>query len=262
MKLKTIEHDGKTFAEVIDGKPVYEIEGKDTPFDAEHAQKKIATLNFEAQGHREQKEKLEKALKGFEGIEDPEAALKAIETLKNIDDSKLIDAKKVEEIKAAAIRATEEKMEAALKAKDAEIAQTQTERDTLKSSLDKELIGGNFARSKWIDEKIAIPADLLQARFGQNFKVEEGKLVAYDTDGKPIYSSAKPGEIATFDEAIEHLVHNYPQRDNILKGRQHNGHNSGNNGNPGDKTMSRADFEKLDHSARTQKMSEGYTLYD
>ncbi len=37
------------------------------------------------------------------------------------------------------------------------------------------MIGGSFAGSKYIaDKDPEIPADLLQARFGQAFKVEEG----------------------------------------------------------------------------------------
>jgi hypothetical protein len=79
------------------------------------------------------------------------------------------------------------------------------------------MIGGSFSGSKFITDKIAIPADMLQARFGQSFKVEEGKVVAYDGTGNKIYSRSKPGELASFDEALEFLVEQYPQKDHILK---------------------------------------------
>jgi hypothetical protein len=48
------------------------------------------------------------------------------------------------------------------------------------------MIGGNFSGSKFIADKIAIPSDMLQARFGQSFKVEEA-IVAYDGSGNKIY---------------------------------------------------------------------------
>lgn len=62
----------------------------------------------------------------------------------------------------------------------------------LEKQLYDSMIGGSFAGSKYIADKIAIPADLLQARFGQAFKVEEGKIVAYDASGNKIYSRSKP----------------------------------------------------------------------
>lgn len=61
----------------------------------------------------------------------------------------------------------------------------------LEKQLYDSMIGGSFAGSKYIADKIAIPADLLQARFGQAFKVEEGRIVAYDASGNKIYSRAK-----------------------------------------------------------------------
>ncbi|WP_367869728.1 DUF6651 domain-containing protein, partial [Pseudomonas lundensis] len=65
--------------------------------------------------------------------------------------------------------------------------------------------------------------DMVQATFGQNLKVEEGKVVAYDTQGQKIFSRSRPGELADFDEAIETLVSQYPHRDHILKSSDANG---------------------------------------
>jgi hypothetical protein len=81
MKLKTVAIDGQTYAEVIDGRPVFVGEdGKDTPIDAPSALATISRLNAEAKGHREGKEAAERALKAFEGIE-AEAARAALETV-------------------------------------------------------------------------------------------------------------------------------------------------------------------------------------
>ena len=93
MKLKTIEIDGVTYAAVQDGKPVFTDEaGKDVAFDAPGTIGTISRLNGEAKSHREGKEAAERALKAFEGIADPAAALKALETVGSLDQKKLIDA--------------------------------------------------------------------------------------------------------------------------------------------------------------------------
>ncbi len=85
----------------------------------------------------------------------------------------------------------------------AQLDEAHNKNKTLESQLYDSMIGGSFTGSKFIADKIAIPADLLQARFGQSFKVEEGKVVAYDGTGNKIYSRSKPGELASFDEALE-----------------------------------------------------------
>ena len=59
---------------------------------------------------------------------------------------------------------------------------------------------------------------MVQARFGSAFKVEDGKIVAYDNAGNKIFSRSRPGELADFDEALETLVDQYPYKDQILKG--------------------------------------------
>jgi len=58
----------------------------------------------------------------------------------------------------------------------------------------------------------------VQARFGQAFKVEDGKVVAYDPAGNKIFSRSRAGEVADFDEALEALVDQYPYKDQILRG--------------------------------------------
>src|SRR5690606_7503663 len=153
-----------------DGKPVYVADdGKEIAFDAPGTVATISRLNAEAKSHRERAEAAEEKLKQFEGIEDPAAARKALETVKNLDDKKLVDAGEVEKVREEAIKAIKAQYEPVL-----------AERDALKESLYAEKIGGAFSRSKLIAEKFAIPADLVQARFGGHFKIEEGRTVAYD----------------------------------------------------------------------------------
>lgn len=214
MKLKTVTIENKTYAEVNDqGLPIYiHGDGKELAHDAPQTVAKIAQLNGEAKTNRERYEKAESSLKAFEGIEDPTAAKKALETLKNFDDKKLVDAGEVEKIKSEAIKAVEEKY-----------APVVQERDAFQAQLHNELIGGGFARSKFIQEQVSVPADMIQAQFGKSFKIEEGKVVAYGADGQKIFSRTRPGEVADFDEALETLVGGYQYKDSILKGSQAGG---------------------------------------
>lgn len=251
MKLKTVEVDGKTYAEVQDGKPVFlDDGGKEVAFDAPHATATISRLNGEAKGHREAKEAAESALKKFDGISDPAAAIKALETVKNLDDKKLVDAGEVEKVKAEAIKAVEEKYKPIVE-----------ERDSAVNELRQEKIGGSFARSKFIADKMAVPADMVEAMFGRNFAVDGGKIVAKDGNGNQIYSKSRPGEPADFDEALEALVEGYSHRDSILKGRGQNGSGAKPGGGSGSgKTMSRAEFDGMDFAARRAAMKDGVQL--
>lgn len=221
MKLKTQTIDGKTYAEVNEqGFPIYvHDDGKEVAHDAAQTVATITRLNSEAKTNRERYEKAESTLQTFAGIDDPAAAKKALETLKNFDDKKLVDAGEVEKVKAEAIKAVEDKY--------APIVQ---ERDDLQNQLHGELITGGFARSQMIKDKISVPADMIQAQFSRNFKVESGKVVAYDNNGQQIYSRSRPGELADFDEALDQLVDGYQYKDLILKGGKGSGGDFGGQG--------------------------------
>ncbi len=241
-------------AVVQDGKPVYVTDdGKEVAFDAPGTVATISRLNGEAKGHRERAETAEAKLKPFEGITDPAAAIKALATVKNLDDKKLVDAGEVEKVKAEAIRALEEKYAPVVK-----------EVETLKGSLYSEKIGGAFARSKFIADKVAIPADLVQASFGNRFKIEDGKVVAYGADGNKVYSKASPGNPADFEEALEILVDQYPYKASILKGSGASGGGAGGSGSGagagGKKTITREQFGKMDPAAQAAAARDANTV--
>lgn len=216
MKLKL---DEKGNAVVQDGKPVYvHDDGKEVPFDVASTVATISRLNGEAKSHRERAEAAETRLRGFDGISDAEAARKALETVANLDSGKLLQAGKVEELKATERKAAEERLAAASKAHAQELQSLKDANTNLTNTLNAEMIGGSFNRSKLIAEKFAIPVDIVQSRFGQHFKIEDGKIVAHDKAGNLIYSKSNPGNPADFEEALETLVEQYPYKDQILKG--------------------------------------------
>lgn len=224
MKLKL---DDQGHAVLQDGKPVYvKDDGTDVAFDAPGTVATIGRLNAEAKAHRERAEAAEGKLKGFDGIDDPEAARKALHTVSNLDAKKLVDSGEIDKVRAEVGKSYQAKL-------DAETAKAQA----LTNQLYSEMVGGAFARSKFVAEKLAIPPDLVQARFGGAFGIENGKVVAKDAQGNVIFSRANPGEPAGFDEALDTLVNAYPHKDSILKGTGASGGGAqGNRGSGGGTT--------------------------
>lgn len=229
MKLK-LDDNGNAVLE--NGNPVYvHDDGKEAAFDAAGTVATIARLNGEAKSHRERAEAAEKAAKAYEGIDDPVAARKALETIKNIDAKQLVDAGEIDKVKAEIAESFSAKLTAA-----------QEKLQAYEGELYAEKIGGAFTRSQYAKDRLAIPADFVQARFGEAFKIEDGQVVAYDANGGKIYSRERPGELATFDEALEVLVDAYPQKDSILRADNSGGmgsHTSAGAGRPG---STRGDF--------------------
>lgn len=253
MKLK-LDESGHVV--VKDGNPVYvHDDGKELPLDAKATLATISRLNGEAKSHRESKETAEEKLKAYKDI-DPQAALKALETVGKLSDKKLIDAGEVDKVRGEAKKAFDDQ----LKEMYEPIVK---ERDTLKAALVSEKVGGSFARSKLIAEKLTIPSDMVQARFGEAFKLEGDKVVAYDKTGNKLFSRAKPGEVADFDEALEILIDAYPYRDNIMKGTGAHGGGAGGAGNGhAGKSLPRPAFEALDANARMAHIKSGGTVAD
>ena len=215
MKLK-LDDDGR--AAVLDGKPVYvHDDGREVAFDAPGTVAAIARLNGEARSHRERAEAAEARLKT--ALETPGP----------------VDAGAIDRARAEAAQAVEARYQPVVQ-----------ERDALHGELVKARIGGAFTRSRFIADKLAIPADLVEARFGSQFRIEEGQVVAFDGAGNRIASPANPGEPASFDEALAIIVSGYPYRDTILKGSGASGSGAqGGGGHGGGRQVTRAQFLAL-----------------
>lgn len=226
MKLKL---DDAGHVVVQDGKPVYtNDDGSEVAFDAVGTSEAIKRLNYEAMDRRKSLVEAQEKLKAFDGM-DAAAAKQALDNLSKIDQKKLIDAGEVDKVRGE-INASWE----------GRFSEQQKLTEALQGQLNAELIGGNFARSKVIAEKLAIPADMVQAAFGSAFKVEGGKLIAYGKDGQAIYSKANPGQHADFDEALFALVDAYPNKDQILRGNGASG--SGASGSKSSHSATKGDF--------------------
>ena len=196
-------------------------DGKEIPFDPEGNLSKLSAVNHESLGRRKEIKTLKEQLQVLDGIEDPAEfiakANEAFVTIEDLDLKKLIDSGELEKVKAEIIAASETKLNATMKAMQTKLDDATGQLGTTRSDLFKEMIGGRFARSKFIAEEMVIPSDLVESRFGAGFKIEDGEIVGYDSTGSKIFSREHPGELALFEEALKRMVDEYPHKDNILK---------------------------------------------
>lgn len=137
---------------------------------------------------------------------------------------------------------------------------TETERlQAENSSLKATIVRSRFENSAWVREHSKIPADLLYSRFGERFRLEEGRLIGYDDSGNQIMSRSNPGEPASFDDVIEALIGKHPERPAILK--QHGASGGGASRNEGG-VMARAAFEKMTPAERMKHIRSGGSIHD
>jgi hypothetical protein len=225
-----LDKDGKI--EMKDGNPVWiDANGGEAVLDGGT----ITRLNGEAKTLRTRAEAAENKLTAFKDL-DPAAARQALDKLTQIDQSKLIDAGKLDEVRNQITQ---------------QFTTQLTEKDNalkaLQSNFDNSQINNLFAASDFIRDRIAVPRDMFEATFRNNFKMEDGKAVAYGKDGNRLMSKQRIGEYADAAEALELLVDQHPQKDVILRASDGNG--TGNNGNSGGrgggKTVKRADFDQM-----------------
>lgn len=158
----------------------------------------------------------EKKLKAFDGIEDPEKAREALRTVGNLDTEKRKTAEEMER-----------QFEARLAPVKKQLEEAEAERDRLSTELYEERVTGFFLRSPFVGEKLAIPPRAAAAMYGKNFKLEDGKVVAYDAHGNVIYG--EDGKPADPEMAIQRLIQADPDRDRLLRGAP------GGSGSPADR---------------------------
>lgn len=193
-------------------------DGREAALDGDATIASISRLNGEARANRLAKEELEAKFAPFAGIEDAEAAKKALDTVKNLGAGELKTAAQVQEIKDAAARSAQEAVANATRAAEGRERELTEKATKLTGQLNTLIVGTAFTGSKFVAEKLAIPSDIAQKFFGDRFKVDDGKLVPLDRTGNPLFSAVRHGEHADVDEALQVMVGEYAHKDAILKG--------------------------------------------
>lgn len=219
----------KVIAQDGEGNPIWihENDGKETGVDAQHYFSTIPKLISEKRALKDERTNLQAELKGlqekFEDL-DPEKAREALKTIQNLSDKKLIDSKKVDELRLQ----LKEEFDKAMEKKTVEyndvVSKLKSDLDSSNKMVHNLTISNAFKGSSILngpDKKITLPVDVSEDYWGKYFKPEmiDGKVrpVGYIGD-RPIYSSSRPGELASFDEAIMTIIEMSPFKNDILKG--------------------------------------------
>lgn len=240
MKLK-LNDEG--VAVLDNGRPIYvHDDGKEIPFDGLQAFNKIKELNNENKSWREKYEETRRSLEPFADL-DAEAARQAMETVKNLDDKKLIDAGEVETVKRNLAASFDANLGATKKSYETKIEELNAKLTRQNQNIDELLVLGAFERSPFIQTKTNLTADIAYASFGHALKVEynkEGKpeVIGY-LDNEKLFSRRDPGKFADPEESIEMVINAYKQKDKILKGSGYGGSGAG----PGSGMFDPDDFE-------------------
>jgi len=232
IKLK-LDDNGHVVVE--DGKPVYiHDDSTETAFDVDELIKKVNLLSEEKNRHWTKAKNLETELEKFSAIEDPETALKAIETVKNLDDKSLIDAGEVEKLKKQYQNAMESEkisLAEAFTVKEKEFQETIATKDATIFDL---MVVSKFASSPYFSgekPKTLLTPDIAADYFGKNFKVvgegKDAKIVGV-INGEIIPSKKNIGEPAEFEEALSAIIDSYPHKERIMRAAPGGAGGSGN----------------------------------
>ena len=227
---KAIEADAKGLPVVIDDAD----NNKEFGIDAVHLYGKVPALQEEAKGHRLKANEHKDALEAYKGIEDPAAAIAALDTVKNLESGDLTAKAELDRIQKETEEAWKGKI-TELNTSHQEVVKDFTNQvNTLEGEVFNALVSTQFSKSPYFTGKEPITnliPDIAESYFGKQFKAEktdDGKrrVVGY-VGGKAIYSKERPGEYADFDEAIGLIIDQYPMKDRILHGSQGSGATGG-----------------------------------
>ncbi len=240
--VKTIElPDGKKAAELdengrvvfIDDDLADEDPKKVIPVDVVSTYQTIPSLRAEAASHRKNAEDLKKKLEVFGDI-DADKAREAITLVQNLKDGDLVKAGEVEALKKQYADSFADEKRSLIEGfshKETGLKKDLEERDGTIRNL---MISSQFAKSSFFtgeNPKTILPPEIAETYYAGNFKIEaiNGKqtAVAY-LNGEKLYSRTNPGELASFDEAIERIIDSSPNKNRIIASTKGGGGGPGN----------------------------------
>jgi hypothetical protein len=201
-----------------DGNPIWvqEVDGKseETPIDGGRALAKITELNGEAANHRRKARELADQLKAFEGL-DAEQARTALSKLADLERKGMIEAGKVDEVRAQLKAEFQVALDKANQEKQGLLASVVADRKF-------KIFAGSplFASADGKTDPITfLPPEAAMKVFGDHFDFSDpDHPVAKWPDGKPILSKKNPGENADPLEALELIYAADPKRESYTRG--------------------------------------------
>ena len=181
------------------GKPLVKgDDGKEFEIDAIGAQQKINDVTTESNDRRKKLGEANTKLETY-GDLDPVAASEAMQTVASMGDKQKVE-----------LDTLKNTLNEAWKVKETAWG---VEKGELNGKLYEATTGSQFATSKVVAGLI-YPPGAAATLYGKHFPI--GKPPQFE-DNKPIYSLERPGEAASFDEAMTQIIAADPNKDSILK---------------------------------------------
>jgi hypothetical protein len=227
---KAIEINDKGLPVVIDT----DKDNEELGLDAIHLFELRPQLENQVKQLKESSQKNKEVLNLFKGVKPEEIpkwvtdAKKALETVDNLDKGQLVKAKEVEDIKRQAQENMQAEIEGIRQSYEEKIQSFGEAQAKDADTIYKLMVKDQFVNSKFVDSTLAMTTVGAQRYFKDNFKVEENEkgeriVVGYFDDGSKVYSKARAGELADFEEALSLLVEKSPEKDSLLKGKSQSG---------------------------------------
>lgn len=217
MKVKT---DDKGAVVLQNGLPVWVTDdNKEVAYDVPQMVADASRNTGTLESLRQENAALGDRLKAYDGL-DPDKARAALDTVSNLDAGKLLDVGKVEELKAQVARSWESKVAELEKGLNAARADADAKLQAKEDAIRRLMVRGVFESSQYLKDKTVLTPDIAFDSFGKYFEVKDqnGELSVVATyKGQPVYSRAKPGTLASPEEALETLIEEYPLKDRILR---------------------------------------------
>lgn len=246
-----------------DGLPVFvRDDGNETTVDYSKMLAEIGSVTSESIARKKELREYKDRLKTFEekfGNLDADEAKKALELMRNIDQKELIKAGEKDAAIRQAIESKEKEYIPKLKSFEQKLSELSSELQRKDSIISRQMIEGQLAINSYLNKATRTTPDVRASILGKHFKIEDvnGELrpVAYKSDGEKLYSPINPGQLCTFDEAVEILWNSYPNKDvyavNLNSGSGSTG-NPGGSGNAGVQYFTKEEWTRTISSAKSE----------
>lgn len=226
-----------------DGKPLYlNKDSEEVPVDPPQMYQKILDLGAENKKFRETAEGMAAKYKTLEKEEDFDAwfekATKALEQVDNFNEKDWLDVKKVEAMKVQMKEAhTSELGQVKQQFENTITEQTDTigKKD---AQIRKLVVSNQFSSSPLFagqTPKTTMTPEVAEAFFGHHFQVQDDEhtgqpmVRCFFSNGDVVYSASpeRVGEPATFNEGMQIIFDQYPNRDQYLRSKSGSGARGG-----------------------------------
>lgn len=211
------EDENKALARDDKGSPVWINDaGEEKGVDYPAMSAGLAKANKEAHERRLALDEAKKELVRWEGIEDPDAARKALETVASLSSQAKDEEARLQERLKPIQEAHAAKMVAKEKAIE-DLTRAAAEKD---ARLERETVKHAFFQSPYVRDKLS-SGTLASSLFSSRFALRDGALVGLEDSGDPIYGD--DGALGSFDHALAKMVEASPDKGLLLKGNDKGG---------------------------------------